>query len=156
MWITAPASTDWCHGSWVDVFVLGLVCCVLIFCPFCVSLQCSPLCSSLHVLSSASSPSSSHVCLPLSVSIVSLMLSPLSFPRYLTCPPPSSLSSPVPRPLISVSVYLNFCSPCTLCQFVVGVWLTSPSSPWCFPFCVSSLFFFSRFDLNFAFLCFLF
>ena len=34
--------------------------------------------------------------------------------RYLTCPLPSSLSSPVPDPLVSVSVYLVFVLPALL------------------------------------------
>ena len=56
--------------------------------------------------------------------LVSLLLSsPLCFSLcvslcYLTCPFPSSRSSPVPDPLVSVSVF-SLCSPCTPCQFVL-------------------------------------
>ena len=133
------------------------LCCVLClmfwyFVHFLFSLQCSPLCTFLHILSSDFSPPSLLVCPPLSVSIVSLML-------FLPClsliispvllPP---LSPPVPRALISVSVYLSLCSPCTLCQFIVGVWVMSPSRSWCFPLCLQSFWYVLDFDLNFAFL----
>ena len=43
----------------------------------------------------------------------------VSSPHYLTSSPPSP---PVPRSLISVSVYLSRGSPCTLYQFLADVW----------------------------------
>ena len=61
---------------------------------------------------------------------VSLCLSvfcPLCFPsRYLTWPPPSSLSSPVPRLIVSVCVF-SLCFPSCLCPFMASVWCLSLS-----------------------------
>ena len=53
------------------------------------------------------------------------VFSPLCFPpRYRTLPPPSSLSSPAPCPLISVSLYLRLCFPFTLPPFVASVYIS--------------------------------
>ena len=116
------------------------LCCVLCFdiLSLFVSLQCTPLGSFLYVLLSVFSPSSLHVCLPLSVSTVSSMLSPLCLPLIISPVLFPPLSPPVPRSLIIVSVYLSLGSPCTLCQFVV-VCVMSPSSS----LCVSSWFWYS-------------
>ena len=68
------------------------LCFILNPCPFCVS-------SGFHCL----------LCVCPSVSL-----------HYLTCPFPSSLTSPVPDPLVSVSVYLVFVLPglliCSFCH----------------------------------------
>ena len=94
---------------WHNVMALGLhvvSCCVLYFgfpCPL-VSIQCL-LRSSL--------------CACLSPSVCQCFLLCAS-PRYLTWPPPSSLSSPVPRLVISVCVY-SLCLPSCFCLFIASV-----------------------------------
>ena len=101
-----------CSCVWICLVVsciwfpcLCIMSCVLIFhAP--LSFKCL-LCSSL--------------CLPLSVVLFPpcfLLCAPL--PRYITWPPPSSLSSPVPRLIISVGV-LSLCFPSCLCPFIASV-----------------------------------
>ena len=128
-----------------------ILCLMFYFCPLFVSLRCS----FLYVLPSVFSFSSLHVCLCLSVSIVSFMLSPLCLSLIISRVLLPPLSPPVPRSLISVSVYLSFGFPRSLCQFVAGVWVMSPSSSlglmrlqslfWIL------IFLFCIFDFNFAF-----
>ena len=107
-------------------------------------------------VSSVFSPCSLHVCLPLSVSIVSFIFSPLIISPILLPP----LSPPVPRFLISVPVSLSLGSPCTLCQFVVGVWMLSPLSSSCLQSLLFAFWFLvlSRFELCLSLfaLCFFF
>ena len=96
-----------------------------------------------------------HVCLPLSVCIVSPVFSPLCYPVIISpaVPPHLFLVSSL------VSVYIISAFPFFfLCQFVVGVWVMPPSSFLCFllwlqsPILDFDFSFFSMSDLNFAFL----
>ena len=91
----------------------------IIFCHGSVS------CGVLYLISIPSCVLSvSPVSFPLSmfVSVCLSVFSPLCFlPRYLTWPPPSSLSSPVPRLTVCVCVF-SLCFPSCLCLFVASVW----------------------------------
>ena len=109
--------------SWFMI-ILFLWCCSVWFCLI-FSFPC-PLVSFkclLSVLPSSNLPP----CM-----LVSPCLSVLFPPCFLLCAFPSlsylssSLSSPAPHPLISVSMYLSLCSPFTLSQFVVcdSFWCT--------------------------------
>ena len=80
-------------------------------------------------------------CVPV-VSLVPSWFSPLCFspPRYHTWSPPSSLSSPVPRLIISVCVVPAL--------FVRSLYLSAPA---CSQFPLVCVFQFLHFDLNFGF-----
>ena len=131
-----------CHGCRYHVFVLcPVVSYVLIFHAFLCPLSFSCVFPMLQFVS---------FCLSVS--------SPLCFPPcYHTWPPPSSLSSPVPRLIVSVCV-LSLCFPSCLCVYLlVSEWC--PRLP-CVSSCVCSVLFwyvlilglaFHIFDLNFAF-----
>ena len=83
-----------------------------------------------------------NVCLPLSAGIDSFLLCASPPLSHLSSSLLSlSLSSPVPRPLISVSVDVSLCSPCTPCQFVVCFV--------CFPSCLWSPWYALDFDFLF-------
>lgn len=134
---------------------------VLIFCPLFVSRQCSPLCSILFVFPFVFSPSALHVCLSLSVSIVSFMLSPLCLSLIFSPVLLPPLFPPIPCSIISVSMYLSLGFP--MYSLSVCCWCCVWCFPWssCFSSCVpcsSAVCFwilisgFSMFDLNVAFL----
>ena len=95
---------SWRLLSWLSVPVLCVVsCCILCF-DFHALVSFKFL---LYVRFSVFSSSSWHVCLPLSVGVVTSILSPLWLPLVI---------SPAPRPLITV-LYLSLCSPFTSCLF---------------------------------------
>ena len=137
----------YCHCSWFYVCVLCLVSYVLKCSPLLVSLHGSPLCYFLYVLCiflfllACLSPSVCQYCFLHTFSIV-------SFPHYLTCPPPSSLPtcSSFPHqcvcvfkpwfPMYSLSVRCLFCFPWSSCV----TWHVSCSSAVCFWILISVFF----------------
>ena len=123
-----PDSTRICHGS--RFLCLCVVSGVLCFVPF-VSLSVL-LCAFPSMFSPLSLPFPPCMFVSLCLSVLfpscflpclSLIISPVLLPPH---------SPPVPRSLISVSVYLSLGIQCTLCQFVVGVCVMSPPSSLCF------------------------
>ena len=95
-------SKDTFYRSLKAMSRFGLLFYVLIPCPI-VSFQCL-LCSSLCLF-----PFLLVACLSPSVCLSARLL----------CPLPSPLTSPVPRLVTCVSVYIVFVFPCTPCQFVL-------------------------------------
>ena len=91
-----------------------VVSCIWFLCPL-VSFQCL-LCSSLWAC--------------LSPSVCQSLLLCASPPHYLTWPPPSILSSPVPRVIISLCVF-SLCFPSCPCPFIASVGTMFSQSSFC-------------------------